>query len=35
VVADPSRLKQLFDWVPQNDSLEEIIASTYQWEQSN
>jgi len=35
VVADPARLKQLFDWVPRHDSLEEIIATAYRWEQSN
>lgn len=35
VVADSSRLKHLFQWVPQHDSLEEMIASVYRWEQSN
>lgn len=35
VVADPARLKQLLDWVPRHDSLEEIIGTAWRWEQSN
>lgn len=35
VVADATRLKHSLNWVPQHDNLEEIIASTYHWEQSN
>lgn len=34
VVADALRLKQRFRWVPRHDSLEEIIATAYRWEQS-
>lgn len=34
VVADPSRLKRLFSWVPKYENLDDIIASAYRWERS-
>jgi UDP-glucose 4-epimerase len=34
VVADPSRLKRQFNWVPKYENLDEMIASAYRWEQT-
>jgi UDP-glucose 4-epimerase len=32
VVADPTRLKQLFQWQPKHDNLDEIVKSAFAWE---
>lgn len=32
IVADPSKIKQLFGWIPKKDNLELICLSAYNWE---
>ena len=32
LVADPGRIKSILGWVPEHDSIEEIIGSALQWE---
>lgn len=34
VIADPSRLKRLFNWIPKYENLDDIVASAYRWEQT-
>ena len=35
VVADPTRLKDLFDWTPQHDDLDEIVKTALAWEMTD
>jgi UDP-glucose 4-epimerase len=32
IVADPSQIKEIFDWQPKYDDLDEIVRTAYAWE---